>query len=30
MMETEAAREPEEGEVKKRSMSMEDLRKKYS
>jgi hypothetical protein len=30
MMETETAREPEEGEVKKRSMSMEDLRKKYS
>ncbi len=30
MMETEAAREPEEGEVMKRSMSMEDLRKKYS
>jgi hypothetical protein len=29
MMETEAAREPEEGEVRKRSMSMEDLRKKY-
>ncbi len=30
MMETEAAREPEEGEARKRSMSMEDLRKKYS
>jgi hypothetical protein len=30
MMETEAAREPEEGEVRKRSMNMEDLRKKYS
>jgi hypothetical protein len=30
MMETEAAREPEEGEAKRRSMSMEDLRKKYS
>jgi hypothetical protein len=30
MMETEAAREPEEKEVGRRSMSMEDLRKKYS
>jgi hypothetical protein len=30
MMETEAARETEEGEVRKRSRSMEDLRKKYS
>jgi hypothetical protein len=30
MMETEAAREPEEGEARKRSLSMEDLRKKYS
>jgi hypothetical protein len=30
MMETNAAREPEEGEARKRSMSMEDLRKKYS
>jgi hypothetical protein len=30
MMETEAAREPEEGEARKMSMSMEDLRKKYS
>ncbi len=30
MMETEAAREPEERETGKRSMSLEDLRKKYS
>jgi hypothetical protein len=30
MMETEAAREPEEKEPGKRSMSIEDLRKKYS
>jgi hypothetical protein len=30
MMETEAVQEPEEGEAKRRSMSMEDLRKKYS
>jgi hypothetical protein len=30
IMETEAAREPEEGEARRRSMSMEDLRKKYS
>jgi hypothetical protein len=30
MMETEAAREPEEGETRKRSMSLEDLRKRYS
>ncbi len=30
MMETEAAREPEEGETKKRSMSLEDLRRKCS
>ncbi len=29
-METEATREPEEGEARKRSISMEDLRKKYS
>jgi hypothetical protein len=30
MMETEATREPEEGEARKKSMSIEDLRKKYS
>jgi hypothetical protein len=30
MMETEAAREPEEREPEKRSLSTEDLRKKYS
>jgi hypothetical protein len=30
MMETEAAREPEEGEAKRKSVSLEDLRKKYS
>ncbi len=30
MMETEAAREPEEGEARRRSMSTEELRKKYS
>jgi hypothetical protein len=30
MMETEAAREPEDGETKKKSMSLEDLRRKYS
>ncbi len=30
MMETEAAREPEEGGAGRRSMSMEELRKKYS
>jgi hypothetical protein len=30
IMETEAAREPEEREMGKRSMSLEDLRKKYS
>jgi hypothetical protein len=30
MMETEVAREPEERETGKRSMSLEDLRKKYS
>jgi hypothetical protein len=30
MMETKAAREPEEREMGKRSMSLEDLRKKYS
>ncbi len=30
MMETEATREPEEGETKKKSMSLEDLRRKYS
>jgi hypothetical protein len=30
MMETEGAREPEEGEAKKKSMSLEDLRRKYS
>jgi hypothetical protein len=30
MMETEAAREPEEGETRKKSMSLEDLRKRYS
>ncbi len=30
MMETEAAREPEEERPKKRSLSLEDLRKKYS
>ncbi len=30
MMETEAAREPEEGEARKKSMSLEDLRRKYS
>jgi hypothetical protein len=29
MMETEAAQEPEEGETKRKSMSMEDLRKNY-
>jgi hypothetical protein len=29
-METEAAREPEEGEAKRKSVSLEDLRKKYS
>ncbi len=30
MMETEAAREPEERETEKRSLSLEDLRRKYS
>jgi hypothetical protein len=30
IMETEAAREPEEREMEKRSFSLEDLRKKYS
>jgi hypothetical protein len=30
MMETEAARELEDGERKKKSMSLEDLRRKYS
>jgi hypothetical protein len=30
MMETETAREPEEEKPKRRSLSMEDLRKKYS
>jgi hypothetical protein len=30
MMETEAAREPEEREPEKRSLSLEDLRRKYS
>jgi hypothetical protein len=30
MMETEAAREPEEGEARRRSVSMEELRKMYS
>jgi hypothetical protein len=30
MMETEAAREPEEEKPRKKSMSLEDLRKKYS
>jgi hypothetical protein len=30
MMESEAAREPEETETEKRSLSLEDLRKKYS
>jgi hypothetical protein len=30
MMETEAAREPEEWEMEKRSLSLEDLRRKYS
>jgi hypothetical protein len=30
MMETEAPREPEEGEARRRSMSMEELRKEYS
>jgi hypothetical protein len=30
MMETEAAREPEEGEARRRCMSMEELRKTYS
>jgi hypothetical protein len=30
MMETEAARELEDGELKKKSMSLEDLRRKYS
>jgi hypothetical protein len=29
-METEAAQEPEDGETKKKSMSLEDLRRKYS
>jgi hypothetical protein len=29
-METEAAREPEERETEKRSLSLEDLRRKYS
>jgi hypothetical protein len=30
MMEMEAAREPEERETEKRSLSLEDLRRKYS
>jgi hypothetical protein len=30
MMETEAAREPEEGKPRRKSMSIEDLRKRYS
>jgi hypothetical protein len=30
MMETEAAREPEEEKTRKKSMSLEDLRKRYS
>jgi hypothetical protein len=30
MMETEAAREPEEGEARRRSLRMEEQRKKYS
>ncbi len=30
MMETEAAREPEEERPKRKSLSMEDLRRKYS
>ncbi len=30
MMETEAAREPEEGETRQKSMSLEGLRKRYS
>jgi hypothetical protein len=30
MMESEAAREPEEREMEKRSLSLEDLRRKYS
>jgi hypothetical protein len=30
MMETEAAREPEDGETRKKSMSLEDLRRRYS
>ncbi len=30
MMETEAAREPEEEGTRKKSMSLEDLRKRYS
>jgi hypothetical protein len=30
MMETEAVREPEDGEAKKKSMSLEDLSRKYS
>jgi hypothetical protein len=30
MMETEAVREPEEEKPRKKSMSLEDLRKKYS
>jgi hypothetical protein len=30
MMESEAAREPEKRETEKRSLSLEDLRKKYS
>jgi hypothetical protein len=30
MMETEATREPEEERPKRRSLSMEDLRRKYS